>query len=364
MYVYLIAIFIIFVLFLYDNGRNNTKLGNIALFILFLVVAGHNGHMNCDYIHYMNFITGKGWSMYGTVEQPADIEIGYIIFAKLIRHVITKDFEYIIFWGLFICIPFAVLVKRYSNNVILSVLLLMILNNGRNLMTFFCAHRQMLAMTLLSIALIICVKKLKFWQFLSSSMCIAAMFVHSTVFFLIPILILLFFIRIDNNRIYYWGAWGSLVISQLVNLSDYFSYWAIVLSQEFEDNRALEHMFDASVDHSIWQYIPFTLIFVIFVHYYHKKDLNNYFLKCLFSAVLLKNLFGFFPHIARSIFFLCILAVIGAIPKPETENEKYKRQTVLYCIVIVMFTFLEYRVLVAFNPAYDYWCLPYNFIWE
>lgn len=364
MYIYLSAIFILTILFLVDKGENNPHRGIFSLVLMFLVVSGHNGDMNCDYQHYMNFFTGDGFSMYGSVYDPNEIEPGYVIFVKALRMFFSEYYEYIIFWGLFICIPFAILARRKSNNVILSVLFFMILNNGRNFMTFFCAHRQMLAMTMLLIALIIAQKQIKFWKPLCLVICLGTLFVHSTAAFVLPIAAFLYYIRIENDKVYYYGAIGSFIVSQFFSLSDSFQRWALIASSYLEGNRSIDHLMDVQENLSIWQYLPLTLMFCVFVYFYYKKDLNNYFLKCFFCSVMLKNLFGFFPHIARTILIFCILAMIGAIPETAKEYSERRKQTIWYMIVIAMFTYLEYRVLVNFNPNVNYWCLPYNFIWE
>lgn len=75
--------------------------------------------------------------MYGTINFPNNIENGYILFIRFLHFFVSSSLGYIFSISLLICIPFLYLVNKLSNNRILSILLLVTINDGLTLQTFF-----------------------------------------------------------------------------------------------------------------------------------------------------------------------------------------------------------------------------------
>ena len=136
MYVYIVIDFLLLLLYIKDNGRNSNKAFVVSAIILFLLVSLHDGQFTNDYQQYLNFFLGKN-SMYGTINFPNNIENGYILFIRFLHVFVSSSLGYIFSISLLICIPFLYLVNKLSNNRILSILLLVTINDGLTLQTFF-----------------------------------------------------------------------------------------------------------------------------------------------------------------------------------------------------------------------------------
>ena len=365
MWVYIIAVLLLVLLFCSENEQNKRSHGIFAGIILFCVVSGHNGQMTNDYPHYMNFFSRAGYSMYGTVDDY-NMEPGYLIYVKFLQIFFSRNYEYIIIWGLTICIPFFILIKKISAYKSLPVLLIFVINDGRNLMSFFCAHRQMLSIVLILYAIIIIQSKCNNWKLLGSICLGLSLFCHSTSFFCLPLLYVVYFIKISRKSVYYYITIVSFLITVVFDLESRFYELGMNLSMYFGDDMRFlsEHYVDSSnsINLTIWRYIPLSGLLCLFVYYHKKENINDFYLKCFLMAVVLKNLLGFFPHIARSILLFVILACVGAIPYVLPEKSRKFKIAVMITLSINIILF--FRTLQMQNNAPGFYMLPYNFIWE
>lgn len=363
MYVYLSVIAILLLVWLNQDYPNKKNISIFACVLLYLTVSMHNGKMHCDYWDYMNFFTGHGESMYGSVDDPNGIEPGYVFYVKALRLLFSTNTSYILLWGLTICIPFFLMCYQKSNDILLSILLLMVVNNGYLFFMFFCAQRQMLSICLLLVALWFYEERHKYWYYIVPTLFVASFFTHSTATFVLPLFFILLFLRINNKKIYYWGAGVTFILALTVDFSALFQSLSYILALYLEGNRSILQ-FDTVYDYgSVFQYLPLTLLFMSFVYYTDDKEVNSIYLKSFFLSVLLKNMFGFFPHITRMTMFFLLLAIIGSIPQINDSNN-YKKSKLYFMLAIIQFIILEYRALDKFDVNTIFYCLPYNFIWE
>ena len=358
MYVYIVIDFLLLLLYIKDNGRNSKKAFVVSAIILFLLVSLHDGQFTNDYQQYLNFFLGKN-SMYGTINFTNNIENGYILFIRFLHFFVSSSLGYIFSISLLICIPFLYLVNKLSNNRILSILLLVTINDGLTLQTFFCAHRQMLAVSMLFCVIIVARKRICCWKLIGLVLVICAVLTHSTSYFVLFFLVLLYFIPFNNKKIYYILLGVSLVLGTFINLSDLFLNFISFFSIIDGAMRSVNHVLNS--DHyslGIWSFLPLTILGFSFVYYTSSYETNNFYLKSFVIGVVCKNLFGFFPLINRSIFFLILLGLIGAIPSSLKYNYS---QRYIYALLVVLYIYFLSRMLQ--NPPENF-MLPYNFIFD
>ena len=150
-----------------------------------------------------------------------------------------------------------------------------------------------------------------------------------------------------------------MVLGTFINLSDLFLNFISFFSIIDGAMRSVNHVLNS--DHyslGIWSFLPLTILGFSFVYYTSSYETNNFYLKSFVIGVVCKNLFGFFPLINRSIFFLILLGLIGAIPSSLKYNYS---QRYIYALLVVLYIYFLSRMLQ--NPPENF-MLPYNFIFD
>lgn len=358
MAIYVFVDIILFILFLQYREKNTNKLFFFAAFSLFFLITMHDGHMTNDYEHYQNFFTGRGPSIYGTIDNSPDIEKGYIIFVKFLRLWDDSELYYRLSIGLVVCVPWLYLVHRHSACPILSILLLMVINQGANLQTFFCAHRQMLAISSMLVAYSIFERKVKFWYVWDILLCAFACYTHSTSLFIIPLFLILLLIPITNKISYLIITIVSLVLHFVIDFNKVFIILGNSLVTTLESNRASAYLENdySDVSVGIWPFLLLSFLFLIFLYFQRKEMVNTIYLKCFLAAVVLKNILGYIPLVNRFIIFFLLIAWAGSIP--TLPQKKWSLPYMAISFVLILFFVIKLRIL---NNPSEHYMLPWTF---
>ena len=82
MEIILISEIILFFFFLQYKKETRNKYFFFTCLILFILTGLHDGQENCDFPQYMNFFTGKDYSMYGNLDKEYELELPYYYYCK------------------------------------------------------------------------------------------------------------------------------------------------------------------------------------------------------------------------------------------------------------------------------------------
>lgn len=367
-------IFLLFLSIIY-NKRNRNLIFFISFTILFLLLGLHDGTgdpkgYGYDFPSYLNFFKGVT-DIYGNVENLSTytLEMPYYYMCKFLRIFGNYDLVYILGCALIFNLPFLYIVNKYSNNKPLSILLLFIIQNTSLHLMVLSVHRQMVSNTFFLLAVIILLNnsQINFKQdklkILSCFIFLTiALFSHSSSYFILPILLGIYIIKINNRNIILVMLITSFILGIIASeiMLNYMKNLMLLLGNIEEIERTTTYLnndvYD-SLNSSFNALLPLTLLTFVFVYFSNKEEINSFFLKCLVTATIIINLFFSVPLISRSMTTLLLLGIAGSVPYAITKSKKAR-----ICIftVVIMMLYLAYK---AYNSP-SFRMLPFKFIWE
>lgn len=371
---FLFDLVFLFMSFVY-NKRNKKIIFCISCILLFILLGLHNGTgdpkgYGYDFPHYLNFFRGH-MDMYGSVDHPEsyELEMPYYYMCKFLRLFGNYDFIYIIGCALIYNIPFLYLVNHYSNNKPLSILLLFIVLNTTLHLFVVAAHRQMLGNTFFLLATILLLSKKNInWKndklkiVLSVLSLLIALLSHSSSYFILPILLFVFYIKVNNKNIILVILIISFILGIIASniMLNYMKDIMLILGSFENIERTTIYLNNDIYDSATSSFnalLPLTLLTLVFVYFSNKAEINSFFLKCLVMATIIINLFFSVPLISRSMTTLLLIGIAGSIPYAITRNKNARM-----CIftVAMMMMYLAYKAYSS--PSFR--MLPFKFIWE
>lgn len=366
MCVYFVVEVILFFLFIHRISHKSEKFFYVSAVLLLMLTGFHNG-MNegdLDYQDYLNLFLGN-WSKYGDLDSNwgYELEPVFAYFVYFLRFFGKSDYIYIIGTSLCFGIPFLYMVKKYSVNPPLSILLLLIIVHTNVFITFLAGHRQMLATSFLILAFLIYFEKdFKYKWYLFFIFIILSLFSHSSSYLVVPMAIGIYFLKISSKRTVYI----LLIVSLFAGLFliSFFDNLVHVLMSSLSAFDVLDRTtyyttqnIYENADATIVSLGPLTILAFICVYFSSQEEFSSFTFKSFYVAAILKNFLGFLPLINRGLLFLFLISVACAIPKMLDTNKKCKWAI---CCIVLANLFLAYR---AYSKP-DYILLPFHFIFE
>ncbi len=365
MCIYLIVDVILLIFcWIYNCHKKGTLF--FSCFIFFCLMVAHNGQFNmmCDYTNYMNLFLGKA-SIYGNINTSSgyDLEMPFYYFLKFLRIFPIIPFIYILAIGIMFCTPLFFLIKKESNNPPLSLFYLMVLNNASLYLFFFSAHRQMLATVFLLWAYIIYkYARSKYKNIITILFVLLGLFSHSSSYFVIPIALMLYFIKLPTKKYLYIIVAISLILGLFFRnlIAEHFSNFLILFGDNENVARSTHYLFDDVFgDQKTYEFTalpPMALLIIFFIYHYKKMELQQYTVKCWICAFILYLSLSSIPLINRAVLLFFLLGIVGGIPL-SIRKLNVKKQ---FLVVSLLFLYIAYR---AYNRP-EYILLPYKFFFE
>lgn len=368
----IIVSLILFLLFLISNNKNKKRIGTISFILFASILLLTNGQFQGnDYPQYLNFYLGKS-SMYGDLDIVGgyDLEKPYAYFVKIIRFILPEaPYSYILCYALMWLIPLYVLLKKCSNNIPLSLFLICTVLNCSQLLFMITAQRQMIA-TVSFIWIYYIIKctnlKRKSKIILIAALSILALFAHSSSYFVLPLLLGLYFLKIPSKKILYLLVIISFIVGPAAQ--QYFGTLLNGLIISFgsseEIARSTSYFIKGMYDFGGMTYLgllPTTLACLIFIYFYDKEGINNYGTKCFTFAVIFFNIFNSVPLLSRGLNVFFLLGAILGIPYFKNKNSAF-RMKLLFLVVaagLIYSTINQYQVGSNTNGIF-----PYPYIWD
>lgn len=368
---------VLFFLALNYNERNKRLFYWISALILLFLLGMHNGTgdprgYGYDYPHYLNFFRGI-MDMYGSVDSPETYELNwpYFYFCKFLRFFGKADFIYIVAYCLFVNIPFLIFVKKYSKNASLSILWLFILQSTELHLFVNSVHRQMIAHSFFMIAMFLFLKyqtKDNQWYKEKSKILLLLLLLgiailgHSSSYFVIVLLAGIYMSPVFRKKTQLKIIGISMILGVFFSkfFLGYFSNFMFFLKDVDELGNSTRYLVNdiyETQDANLFYLLPQTLMTLAVIYYSNNDELKSIFVKSLFWATIIFNIFFSVPLISRSLTTLWVIAISGCIPIAFRNNSRGK-------IVMIVIVLLQLYIAYRHYELPSFRMLPFKFIWE
>lgn len=348
MCVYDIWAIVLFIIRWFQNKNidSNKIFGFAVIFLLFLMCFRSN-MVGPDLPSYVRLYLGTG-SAYEEVVEDQPVLMAWI---DLLRILPTHPFVFVFFTTILTMFPVILGIKLYSKDRIGSLLAFMIVPGIW--MVYLVTIRQALSQFFLLMGLIFVLKKYKHWKIVSIICVLFALFSHSTSYLIIPLLLIVYFVRIKRK----WMIISIFISLFFTNIfSDVLGSLFYKYAVNFSEMSRLVTYFDiAGYDNAIGRlraYLPMSILCCWCLYCNRDKEVD-FFENSFFIGVILYNLLGGIDGhlIDRFCNFFYLLGIIGALPK---RNTKWP---------IVTLILLAY-IFRAYNEYQNSDFIAYKFIWE
>lgn len=378
MSIYFVPEFLLFVLalFSYKLPRKTIILwfGIICVlwFIVFSLRRQDVGNDTLDYVNF--FLNGRG--KYGSIDDPNDSEYGFVFISRCIKAFTSSYTVYftIIAGWLWIMI-FKIYVSIADFRKIFAGLLVLFVI-GDAFVPLMVALRQCVAICVFLTGLYVVLKLKTKDGFLNKRaakremaigvliMCAAGV-VHKSMIILIPILAIVFFLRIGRRALIVMVIVSTVIaylysdtIGTLFNL--FFIYMGgmgidfikedvmNVYSEDFGGN-----------SQKLLTYMAWALPAILTIYLSKKEQVKSFFFKCYILSVCIFLVFSTSFLISRINIVLMLLGFTQFLP--DVAVSKFQWRTIYMFFILAML----YKAFMRFNnwPDTDS-CIPYHFFWE
>ena len=375
-YFVVIILMLLFVVLTYNSTINKqNKYLAIILSIWCLLFALRHKTVGNDSSGYAAFFEGHGdtW-IYGTINSPGDnIEWGFVEISRLLNLISSSYTFYFLVISIIFIIPiyFYYKDKKYG---IWSLLFFIVMSK-----TFFglpVMARQTMSIGLVLIALLFLIHaKIDFTYkniihnkkvIFGVALFVFSIFVHRTSLILFPLLLGVFFLRINKLACYV-----VVIITFLISMfgrdliSSYFDLMLGLVGNVSDDNLSLmqaryEDAF-ASRDFSLVRASTWTLALILSIWSSNKEDISKYNYKCLIVAFVLYMLLGTSSMGLRISVVFQIIGFSVIVPSSIT-NKKIIRS--LFALLTLAFVINSYSNFESWKNEKLDSGLPYYFFWE
>lgn len=375
-YFVVIILMVLFIVLTY-NSTINRQNRYLALFLSIwcLLFGLRHKSVGNDSPGYTAFFEGHGetW-IYGTINNPGDtIEWGFIEISRFL-HLVSSSYTFFFFViSMMFLIPmyFYYKDKKFS---LWSLLFFIVMSK-----TFFglpIMARQTMSIGLVLIALLFFIHaKIDFTYkniihnkkvIFGVALFVFSIFVHRTSLILFPLLLGVFFLRINKMACYV-----VVVITFLISMfgrdliSTYFDLMLGLVGNVSDDNVSLmqaryEDAF-ASRDFSLVRASTWTLALLLSIWSSNKEDISKYNYKCLIVAFVLYMLLGTSSMGIRISVVFQIIGFSVIVPSSITANKVAKKMLVLLTLVFIINSYSNFESWAIENMDSG---LPYYFFWE
>lgn len=358
---------LLFLAYLYWK-RPDPKLIKWAFVVEFIFIAFRAPVVGADTWDYVRYLDGER-NFYNY--DPRPLETGFVIYRQVLLALHPNRFVVMLVNSFLSCYPLYLIIKRYSNNVPLSLAMLSIFNFY---VVFFCGLRQILGIAILLMGLIYVLdgKKKKWFVYV---LCAALGYsFHTTIVVYAVIFLSAYFMRFKSRTILI----SSVVVSAMVgivlqtfNVMDAFNFF---LSMNVDATERIEGYMQDNRDvneiTSIFMSLRPTIIAVFIYSLMDKEKINHWFSVIYALGIIIGNLFISVPMIIR---LTGCFTIFGVVAFSWILGENYfssfkQRKIINLALVIFLFYFSQMYVKNNLNSAIDLTSSsrmhPYQFIWE
>ena len=355
-------------MFLFVQDKYHPQYQNFSFIIFLMLLTCHNGVFGdiCDYQDYVAFFMGKSCK-YGNlnIDGGYELEWPYAIYCKILGVIGTYKYIYIISTAFLSLVPIYMLCRKRCADIAFFFFLLMTMQNTSIYSAFFGAHRQMLGTIFFLFAFYI----INYVELTSKSVVlfIALIFLglssHSSSFFVVPLAIISYFIKLPSKLYIYFMIIGSFIIGLIspLILYGYFQDLMLLLSPFDEVDRSTHYIIDSVYEININKlsyFLPVNFFAMACFYFYDKEELSSYSSRILLMVVIIFNLFNAIPLINRSLLFFWIIVFSQGLPLSINMDIRAKRVFAILGIILIVYV----TRFVYSNPAYH--LLPYRFFWN
>ena len=367
-YPYILNYFILLILAYLYWKKPDPKLVKWAFFLEFVFIAFRAPVVGADTWNYVRYLDGER-NFYNY--DPRPLEAGFVIYRQVLLASHPNRFVVMLVNSFLSCYPLYLIIKRYSNNVPLTLAMLSIFNFYY---VYFCGLRQILGFAILLMGLIYVLdEKKKKWLVFVICAALGYSF-HTTIVVYAAIFLAAYFLRFKSRTILISSVVISAVfgiVLQSFNIMDAFNFF---LSMNVEATERIEgYMQDnGDVDEitSIFMSLRPTIIAVFIYALMDKEKLNHWFSVIYALGIIIGNLFISVPMIGR---LTGCFTIFGVVAFSWILGQKYltsfrQRKITNLALVIFLLYFSQMYVKNNLNSAIDLTSSarahPYQFIWE
>lgn len=367
-YPYLVFFFVLILLsYLYWRCKDK-KFANWAFVISFVFFAFRAPVVGADTWDYIRYLTGER-NFYNYDSRP--LEPLFVIYRDVLCLFTSSRFLVMVINTIISLAPLYYMTKKYSVNPPLSILLFCYLDG---MLIYFVALRQIIALSILYMALIYWLKEEKHYYRKMTvfffSIVVSYLFHTSSVLFALLIIIAIIPFKISKMAcaILIIGSAMFGIVLEKFNVLDAFS---IILSFEFSSIERLDNYMenDELKDvHQLHLLLRLTVFALIPFLCMRKDRVSHPFSKLFLMSVIINNFFYSIPMIGR---ITGPLMFYGAIIFTWIMCEKYNRRyvyrryiNVIVFIVVLYFTRTKIIWLSEWDKNDEARMHPYYFIFE
>lgn len=367
-YPYILNYFILLILAYLYWKKPDQKLVNWAFFLEFVFIAFRAPVVGADTWNYVRYLDGER-NFYNY--DPRPLETGFVIYRQVLSALHPNRFVVMLVNSFLSCYPLYLIIKRYSNNVPLTLAMLSIFNFYY---VYFCGLRQILGFAILLMGLIYVLdEKKKKWLVFVICAALGYSF-HTTIVVYAAIFLAAYFLRFKSRTILISSVIISAVfgiVLQSFSIMDAFNFF---LSMNFEATERIENYMQGNSDvdeiTSIFINLRPTIIAVFIYALMDKEKLNHWFSVIYALGIIIGNLFISVPMIGRLTGCFTIFGVVAfswILGKDYLASFK-KRKVTNLALVFFLLYFSQMLVKSNIDSAIDLISSarmhPYQFIWE
>lgn len=202
---------------------------------------------------------------------------------------------------------------------------------------------------------------------------VLALFAHSTSYFVIPLLTILYFIKnklSKNILIIMMIIRASLIIGPYVQnfLRPIFVGFLLSLGSSDAIARSTRYFVENIYDIQVANFnalLPFTAVGITILSFYTKEELNKFGAKCIAFAVIAYNLFNSVSLLNRSLMLFIIFGCILGLPQKIQKPSKQVKLAFSFVALMLFYTIFN-AYSQPYNPNSDEGnrLFPYPYVWE
>lgn len=367
-YPYILNYFILLILAYLYWKKPDPKLVKWAFFLEFVFIAFRAPVVGADTWNYVRYLDGER-NFYNY--DPRPLETGFVIYRQVLSALHPNRFVVMLVNSFLSCYPLYLIIKRYSNNVPLTLAMLSIFNFYY---VYFCGLRQILGFAILLMGLIYVLdEKKKKWLVFVICAALGYSF-HTTIVVYAAIFLAAYFLRFKSRTILISSVIISAVfgiVLQSFSIMDAFNFF---LSMNFEATERIENYMQGNSDvdeiTSIFINLRPTIIAVFIYALMDKEKLNHWFSVIYALGIIIGNLFISVPMIGRLTGCFTIFGVVAFswILGKDYLASFQKRKVTNLALVFFLLYFSQMLVKSNIDSAIDLISSarmhPYQFIWE
>ncbi len=367
-YPYILNYFILLILAYLYWKKPDPKLVNWAFFLEFVFIAFRAPVVGADTWDYVRYLDGER-NFYNY--DPRPLEAGFVIYRQVLLVLHPNRFVVMLVNSFLSCYPLYLIIKRYSNNVPLTLAMLSLFDFYY---VYFCGLRQILGFAILLMGLIYVLdEKKKKWLVFVLCAALGYSF-HTTIVVYAAIFLAAYFLRFKSRTILISSVVISAVfgiVLQSFNIMDAFNFF---LSMNVEATERIEGYMQDNGDvneiTSIFMSLRPTIIAVFIYALVDKEKLNNWFSVIYALGIIIGNFFISVPMIGRLTGCFAIFGVVAfswILGNNYLSSFKQRRQ-INFALVIFLLYFSQMYVKNNMDSVIDLTSSarmhPYQFIWE